>query len=111
MRKLAKENYGITSPRKLKLTLNKGSIPSELIGKAYSYVKATLIANEVILVPEQVLWEDIIALAEKYRLLPSDARILATALAHEADKLATLDRDFHHVDVVTLVPGDYWIED
>jgi len=68
-----------------------------------------MISHDVMIVPENVGWDEVIVLAEKYRLLPSDARILATALNNGADKLATLDRDFEKVrDLIELHPESFW---
>ena len=42
-------------------------------------------------------------------LLPADAMILATALSHGINKIATLDRDFEAVKrLTTLLPKEYW---
>jgi len=53
--------------------------------------------------------ETVIILAQKYSLLPSDARILTTVLKNGIIKLATLDMDFLFVsDVVDLYPKSFW---
>ncbi|WP_232461985.1 PIN domain-containing protein [Thermococcus siculi] len=39
-----------------------------------------------------------------YGLLPHDARILATALEYNCDRLATLDDDFKNVDLIEIIP-------
>lgn len=109
LRKLAKDEYGLNSSRSMKKYLKTVRINPSLISKAYSYVKATMISYNVVIVPENVNWDDVVVLAEKYRLLPSDARILATALNNGADKLATLDRDFETVqDLIELYPRSFW---
>ena len=42
-------------------------------------------------------------------LLPADAMILATALSHGINKIATLDRNFEAVKgLTTLLPREYW---
>ena len=44
-----------------------------------------------------------------YSLLPHDAKILATALEYNCDKLAALDEDFGAVkDIIKLVPKSFW---
>ncbi|WP_297093353.1 PIN domain-containing protein [Thermococcus sp.] len=109
LRKLAKEEYGITSTRALKTALKSGKIDPAIIPRAYSYVKATMISKNVITVPENVAWDEVIVLAERYRLLPSDARILATAIANGAGGLATLDRDFERAtELIKLYPKSFW---
>ena len=35
---------------------------------------------------------------------PHDARIPATALEYNCDKLATLDEDFRDIDLIEIVP-------
>ena len=109
LRKLAKEGYGITSTRALKNALKSGKIDPAITQKAYSYVKATMISKNVITVPENVAWDEVVVLAEKYHLLPSDARILATAIANGAGGLATLDRDFERTaELIKLYPKSFW---
>lgn len=109
LRKLAKDEVGISSTLALKKALKSGKLPPMILRKAYSYVKATLKAHDVITIPENVDWETVVALAQKYCLLPSDARVLATVLNNGIGKLATLDRDFSSVsDVVDLYPRSFW---
>ncbi|NJE10633.1 PIN domain-containing protein [Thermococcus sp. MAR1] len=109
LRKLAKDKAGISSTLALKKSLKSGKLPPVVLTKAYSYVKATLKAYDVITIPENVDWETVIILAQKYSLLPSDARILATVLKSGISKLATLDMDFSSVsDVVELWPKSFW---
>jgi predicted nucleic acid-binding protein len=68
-----------------------------------------MISYDIMIVPENVSWDDVVVLAEKYHLLPSDARILATTINNGADKLATLDRDFEKVqDLIKLYPESFW---
>jgi len=109
LRKLAKDEYEINSTKSLREALKSNKVPPEILSKAYSYVKATLAFHNVVTIPENVSWEDTIILAQKYHLLPNDARILATLLTNGADKLATLDKDFQNVSgVVELCPKSFW---
>ena len=109
LRKLAKDEAGINSTLSLKKALKSGKVSPALILRAYSYVKATLNAHNVIIIPENVDWETVVILAQKYALLPSDARILATILTNKVEKLATLDLDFSSVgNLVELHPKSFW---
>ena len=93
----------------MKSALKSGKIDPAITQKAYSYVKATMISKNVITVPENVAWDEVVVLAEKYHLLPSDARILATAIANGAEGLATLDRDFERAsELIELYPKSFW---
>ncbi|WP_297465431.1 PIN domain-containing protein [Thermococcus sp.] len=49
-------------------------------------------------------WDAVGELVSGYGLLPHDARILATALKYNCDKLATLDEDFKNVDLIEIMP-------
>ncbi|WP_456421484.1 PIN domain-containing protein [Thermococcus sp.] len=44
-----------------------------------------------------------------YRILPHDARIIATALEYGAKKVATFDTDFKRArEIVDLSPDTFW---
>nr|WP_257789475.1 PIN domain-containing protein [Thermococcus siculi] len=49
-------------------------------------------------------WDTVGELVSAYGLLPHDARILATALEYNCDRLATLDDDFKNVDLIEIIP-------
>jgi len=61
------------------------------------------------IVPDSRDWAKILVLMKFYRLLPHDARIVATALKYGARKLATFDTDFKVVkEVIELIPRSFW---
>ncbi len=60
-------------------------------------------------VPDSRDWAKILVLMKFYKLLPHDARIIATALEYGAKKVATFDRDFEVAgEIVELVPSSFW---
>ncbi len=65
--------------------------------------------KNVLIVSDSRDWLTVATFVYDYSLLPHDARILATALEYNCDKLATLDEDFGTVkDIIKLVPEEFW---
>ena len=59
--------------------------------------------KNVLIVSDSREWLTVATFVYDYSLLPHDARILATALEYNCDKLATLDEDFGTVkDIIKL---------
>ncbi|WP_456453852.1 type II toxin-antitoxin system VapC family toxin [Thermococcus sp.] len=59
--------------------------------------------------PDSSNWTKVAYYVKEFGLMPHDARILATALEYNCDKLATLDEDFGTVkDIINLVPENFW---
>ncbi len=79
---------------------------------AVKYLSGTLgflSAQNVVIIPDSSNWTKVAYYVKEFGLMPHDARILATALEYNCDKLATLDEDFGTVkDIINLVPENFW---
>ncbi|WP_297091233.1 PIN domain-containing protein [Thermococcus sp.] len=105
-RKMAeKEGFRtIYSIKEMPRDLRKG-----LLDKAYLTVERFLLEKGITSIPEPHNEYVAHQISVEYGLLPADAMILATALSHGIDKIATLDRDFKAAKgIITLLPKEYW---
>jgi len=104
---LLKRDVG--SPWKIKKELRNNKEFRNTAVRYLSGILGFLGAQNVVVVADSSNWAKIAYYVGEFGLMPHDARILATALEHGCDKLATLDRDFDPVrDILTLVPEDFW---
>ncbi|AHL22426.1 putative nucleic acid-binding protein, contains PIN domain [Thermococcus nautili] len=109
IRKLGEKEYGARSIWKVKELLRSNSEFRKRASEVISDILALLDAKKILLVSDSRDWLTIATLIHDYSLLPHDARILATALEYNCDKLATLDEDFGAVkDIIELFPEDFW---
>ena len=91
------------STRSLRKLLKKDPSAREKDGELLALVLGSISAMGIIIVTD-ARWDAVGELVSGYGLLPHDARILATALEYNCDKLATLDEDFKNVDLIEIVP-------
>jgi len=104
---LLKRDVG--SPWKIKKELRGNDEFRNTAVKYLSGILGFLSAQNVVVVDDSSNWAKIAYYVGEFGLMPHDARILATALEHGCDKLATLDEDFETVkDIIRLVPDEFW---
>ncbi|QDA31276.1 PIN domain-containing protein [Thermococcus indicus] len=112
IRKLGEKEYNARSIWKVKELLRNDAEFRRRASDVISDILALLDAKDVLLVSDSRDWLTVATLVHDYSLLPHDARILATALEYNCDKLATLDEDFGTVkDVIRLAPEGFWRKD
>ncbi|ASJ12342.1 PIN domain-containing protein [Thermococcus thioreducens] len=111
IRKLGEKEYNAMSIWKVKELLRNDAEFRRRASDAISDILALIDAKDVLLVSDSRDWLTVATFVHDYSLLPHDAKILATALEYNCDKLATLDEDFEAVrDVIKLVPEGFWEE-
>ncbi|AEK72333.1 nucleic acid-binding protein [Thermococcus sp. 4557] len=99
------------SPWKIRKELKNSSEFRKMAVKYLSGILGFLSAQNVVIVPDSSNWTKVAYHVKEFGLMPHDARILATALEYNCDKLATLDKDFGPVrGVIKLVPVEFWQE-
>ncbi|NJE48047.1 PIN domain-containing protein [Thermococcus sp. 9N3] len=104
-----KRNFGINSTLSLKEKLAKDDSLLEFVYETGKQALAVFEKFDVMIVPDSRDWAKILVLMKFYRLLPHDARIVATALEYGARKLATFDTDLKVAkEVVELIPPSFW---
>jgi len=106
MRKLAERKYGVSSVWGVKKLLRKNDEFRKDASEIISTIFALIEVKGILLVSDSRDWLAIATLVRDYSLLPHDARILATALEYNCERLATLDDDFKGVDVIEVIPRD-----
>ena len=94
IRKLAEREYGVSSVWGVKKLLRRDEKFRKSASEIISTIFALIEVKNILLVSDSRDWLTIATLVHDYSLLPHDARILATALEYNCDKLATLDDDF-----------------
>ncbi|NJE10189.1 PIN domain-containing protein [Thermococcus sp. MAR1] len=111
IRKLGEKEYNARSIWKVKELLRNDAEFRRRASDVISDILALIDAKDVLLVSDSRDWLTVATFVHDYSLLPHDARILATALEYNCDKLAALDEDFETVrDVIKLVPEGFWEE-
>ncbi|WP_258084510.1 PIN domain-containing protein [Thermococcus thermotolerans] len=97
------------SPWKIKKMLKNSYESRKMAVKYLSGILGFLSAQNVVIVPDSSNWTKIAYHVREFGLMPHDARILATALEYNCDRLATLDEDFDAVkDIIKLAPEGFW---
>ncbi|WP_363316576.1 PIN domain-containing protein [Thermococcus sp.] len=94
IRKLAEREYGVSSVWGVKKLLRRDGKFRKRASEVISTIFALLEVKNILLVSNSRDWLMIATLVHDYSLLPPDARIPATALEYNCEKLATLDEDF-----------------
>jgi len=109
IRKIAEKNYGVSSIWGVKRLLRRDAEFKRCASNTISDILALVDVKNVLIVSDSRDWLTVATFVYDYSLLPHDARILATALEYNCDKLATLDEDFGTVkDIIKLVPEEFW---
>ena len=109
IRKLGEKEYNARSIWKIKELLRKDTEFRRRASDVISDILALIDAKDVLLVSDSRDWLAVATFVRDYSLLPHDAKILATALEYNCDKLAALDEDFGAVkDIIKLVPKSFW---
>ncbi|WP_167912244.1 PIN domain-containing protein [Thermococcus sp. 21S7] len=101
-RKLARDKHGISNIYDVKKFL-KTKEGSNLIETAFFMVLDLVEDAGIDVFPDESRAEIIKEVASLYRLLPSDATILATCILHGIPRIATFDSDFEGIDVIEVV--------
>ncbi|CAD5244744.1 PIN domain-containing protein [Thermococcus camini] len=109
IRREVRRNFGINSTLNLKEKLAKDGSLLEFVYKTGKRALAVFESFDVMIVPDSRDWAKILVLMKYYRMLPHDARIIATALEYGAKKVATFDTDFREAkEIVELSPDAFW---
>ncbi|WP_258083933.1 PIN domain-containing protein [Thermococcus thermotolerans] len=104
-----RRNFGINSTLSLKKRIAKNDELLEFVYETGKRALAVLDRFDIMIVPDSRDWAKILVLMKFYKLLPHDARIIATALEYGAKKVATFDTDFGVAkEIVELTPSSFW---
>lgn len=105
----AKRNFDINSTLSLKKRIARDDELLEFVYETGKKALAVFDRFDVMVVPDSRDWAKILVLMKYYRMLPHDARIIATALEYGAKKVATFDTDFKRAkEIVKLSPDTFW---